>query len=74
MKPHKTLKIKPCKKCESTDIVIDFFFKKKLDGGIQTYLWEKEGFVVRLRCEKCEYTPMQFKNATEDAIYHWNTN
>jgi hypothetical protein len=74
MKPHRILKIKPCKKCGNTDIEIEFYFKKQLDGGYRSFLWESEGFVCRVKCEKCGYFPMQFKDKTEDAIYHWNTN
>ena len=71
MKPHKTLKITPCKKCGSLNIAFDYYFKARLDGG-NSYLWESEGFVVKPRCGDCDYAGMRYYSTTEDAIKGWN--
>lgn len=71
MKPHKTLKIKMCKKCGSTNIQFDFYFKAKMEG-INNFLWESKGFLIKPKCGDCDFEGMRYYETTEDAIRGWN--
>ena len=70
-KPHKTLRIKPCKKCGSLSIAFDYYFQAKLSGSVN-YLWEANGFVVKPRCEECGESGIRYYETTEDAIKGFN--
>jgi len=70
MKPHKTLKMRPCK-CGSNDIEIQFFFRSKLEGSAD-YLWEKNGFLSKLECLECGRASMRFQESVENSIKTWN--
>jgi len=71
MKPHRVLKLRPCK-CGSTDIAINFYFRAKMEGD-PSFLFEQQGFVSKLECCDCGRSGMRYHQTTEDSIRSWNT-
>ena len=72
MEPDRTLEIKPCCKCKSSNFKLDYFYKAKATGDY-TFLWELEGFFVKPRCGDCGNTPkFRYFDKAESAIIFWN--